>query len=827
MVPIRSAALGDGGVLDSATLRYLQATAGNSAVLSLPGFVQRAADDQWRAATAKHGDADIRKEARTLGDDLTAAEQAAGKLRKAAAEGGLIPEKVYTTWLEADKALIVIDSAIVAGKVSDSQRSTAVKALTEFYQAFRAAVASFDVEVKVGTKAGSYSRYENRFLSQAELSGQIKAWGYSGILDQLQDAKSADQWKEAAAMFRSTSEKMDSFIGEKQITAGLDSPNGSMAAMEAALRGGSADKATEERARSTILDFYRAFRAAVTPLDVERRAVRMGLTWIENTWLGPREYASMVGDVQAASSPGQWKDVLIDYHRMQAAKDKFVKNPDFAPTQGPAAKLRYQGGLAAALAGFRLNHPNAKKIRAVFYADEQKTAAAASKDLEGIPLNFYLYREGSKWYLADQSTPHHEKVNKEAGPNDKAPLAELIAQVDSKLRFPKGMLEYEGLDGQRQRLVTTEPWRLTEWASSIGLVLALAGLAVLSGGTSVIATVFFVGAGVAGVVAAGADMAEKSKQGMLTTTEATVDVAMIVGTIATLGAGAMGEIAAIKGGETMLARLAPFAKGVYFPLTALSLGADSVALGAMTAQSWQEYEAIDKDKTLPPEERRLAHQRLAAMLLLQGGMAIISMKSQAEGLAGGKLKLGANKDGITAKVDPAANVAPKLVAKEAPMAILPNGKRIPPDHYSGGYHGTNEIPPELAFKEGLPERGTNWDLKAHAEAEPGSAYRGTTHVIYDPVIEQGAAQWAGEGGWVYEISGVPTWDVNKALQGRVPVAGGGFRGNLDMLQLENELAIPARVPPNKIKRAGQVELDSIGRPVVRKWIDNPNFGKTM
>ena len=32
----------------------------------------------------------------------------------------------------------------------------------------------------------------------------------------------------------------------------------------------------------------------------------------------------------------------------------------------------------------------------------------------------------------------------------------------------------------------------------------------------------------------------------------------------------------------------------------------------------------------------------------------------------------------------------------------------------------------------------------------------------------GAVLWAGEGGWVFEIRGVPTWDVNKHLEGRVP-----------------------------------------------------------
>src|SRR5207245_1112777 len=105
----------------------------------------------------------------------------------------------------------------------------------------------------------------------------------------------------------------------------------------------------------------------------------------------------------------------------------------------------------------------------------------------------------------------------------KPPLTELFAQLDSRLRFPKGMIEYETPDGGRGHLQTTEPWSLAEWAGKVGLVLALAGLTIASGGASAIATVFLIGAGVAGVVAAGADLTEKSKQGMLSTAEAALD----------------------------------------------------------------------------------------------------------------------------------------------------------------------------------------------------------------------------------------------------------------------------------------------------------------
>jgi hypothetical protein len=167
-------------------------------------------------------------------------------------------------------------------------------------------------------------------------------------------------------------------------------------------------------------------------------------------------------------------------------------------------------------------------------------------------------------------------------------------------------------------------------------------------------------------------------------------------------------------------------------------------------------------------------------------------------------------------------VRPKVPGVPEQRAILPGGESIPPDSYSGGFHGTKE-PPEQVMKSGLPARGNNWDLHNHAEElwhyEPASqqvndsAFRGTSSVPSDPANESGAAYFAGEGGYVYEIRRVPTWDVNKALQGRVGQTG-SIRGNL--MHGEGEYAIPARVTPDKIKRWGVVKSNSRGQLYV-EW----------
>lgn len=184
---------------------------------------------------------------------------------------------------------------------------------------------------------------------------------------------------------------------------------------------------------------------------------------------------------------------------------------------------------------------------------------------------------------------------------------------------------------------------------------------------------------------------------------------------------------------------------------------------------------------------------------------------------------------------PAATATPAARPGGVPHAIV-EGQTIPPHHYQGGYYGNAINGTERAqdvidrtFREGMPARGGNMDLRRHSEEmdvgaadfDQRSAYRGTTHNVSSPDGDSGAAVWAGEGGVVFQIEGVPTWDVNQALQGRVQRPDGSFRGNL--MHGEQENAILSAVPANRIRRAGIVTVSSRGIPIVRTWIDNPGF----
>lgn len=156
-----------------------------------------------------------------------------------------------------------------------------------------------------------------------------------------------------------------------------------------------------------------------------------------------------------------------------------------------------------------------------------------------------------------------------------------------------------------------------------------------------------------------------------------------------------------------------------------------------------------------------------------------------------------------------------------PAAKLPDGSRTAPSAYGGDlYYGTDSIPPEVAFEQGLAGRGTNTDLLDHVHQHADSAFRGTTRTIFTQDRDGGAGHWAGEDGWVYKIDGTPSWDVNAKLDGRVPRPDGSFGGN--PLPAEHEQAVLANVPRERIAGAMKM-IERNGNLVPGPFIPNPHY----
>jgi RHS repeat-associated protein len=149
-------------------------------------------------------------------------------------------------------------------------------------------------------------------------------------------------------------------------------------------------------------------------------------------------------------------------------------------------------------------------------------------------------------------------------------------------------------------------------------------------------------------------------------------------------------------------------------------------------------------------------------------------------------------------------------------AIAESGKTVE-SVASRGFTGTSDITVKELIANGLPGGGTNYNLAEHVGGTADSAFRGLA-----PAPGRGGAaglrtpvEFAGEGGIVVEVEGVPGFDTAT----HAPRAVGRLRLG------EAEIATPRRIPTQNIIRFGRVTLDRQGREVVRPedWVQNPNY----
>lgn len=153
-------------------------------------------------------------------------------------------------------------------------------------------------------------------------------------------------------------------------------------------------------------------------------------------------------------------------------------------------------------------------------------------------------------------------------------------------------------------------------------------------------------------------------------------------------------------------------------------------------------------------------------------------------------------------------------------AILPSRVEIAPTTHVGGFHGTKHFDPARVFVQGIPQKGNDRRLLEHVNGNELSAFRGTNSCVLFTPEGPGAALWAGDGGWVYEICSVPTWDTEQELQGRVQ-SNGGYGGCPTLGELES--AIPAEVKPYRIIAAAAVVTHRGTRLKVLEWQPNPQY----
>jgi hypothetical protein len=278
---------------------------------------------------------------------------------------------------------------------------------------------------------------------------------------------------------------------------------------------------------------------------------------------------------------------------------------------------------------------HATRLPALFHPDPEtveKEKAAGRPAADTIPMNVYFCKDATdgKFHLYDLTTPsrpHEQTV-------DSQPTATMMNTFFEEVaRYPEGEVRYTLPGGTAGVAPTTGKTKWYEWVGYAGLAIAAVGLAFLTAGASIPATVCFAAGAVAGGVSAGGHLADTTHLGTATTATVVLDVAQIVASFASFGAMSItvkagGAAAALAGSRW------------FVPLVGTAAGADAVQLVALTDITFTELNKIQNGAGTPEDKQR-AMAVLLTQLIVVSGLTALSVQGarNARALAGKQLEL--------------------------------------------------------------------------------------------------------------------------------------------------------------------------------------------
>lgn len=298
--------------------------------------------------------------------------------------------------------------------------------------------------------------------------------------------------------------------------------------------------------------------------------------------------------------------------------------------------------LAQSVASLYQQYDKVYKVKAVFYPEEYRMVdGKLAPKGNGHQLFMYLYYDRGSWYLHQITGAKQHPINVMEG-SANAPFKALFWELDSKLRFPKGVVQYE-IEGFQPNFVRThayETW--SDWLGKWGFFIVLAGL---------VATIVFPPAAsvliYSGTALSAAstimDMVEKDQHNLLKPGEVAIGVTSIIADFATLGAGSFKAIAKgskflsafpqFAGKGQVLLRLSEKSMKVGKSLTKLAVGAELLSFAMFSLDTLKKFNEIN-NSTMPDDERDIARQRLLTHLFIAGGLTFISIPGYKKDLKG-------------------------------------------------------------------------------------------------------------------------------------------------------------------------------------------------
>jgi hypothetical protein len=200
-------------------------------------------------------------------------------------------------------------------------------------------------------------------------------------------------------------------------------------------------------------------------------------------------------------------------------------------------------------------------------------------------------------------------------------------------RYPEGEVRYTLPGGGSGVAATTGKTKWYEWVGYAGLAAAAVGLAFVSAGATVPATVCFAAGALAGGVSAAGHLGDTLHLGTATTATVVLDVAQIVASFAS--AGAMNITLKAGGAAAALA-----SSRWFLPLVGSAASADVVQLVALTDITFVELSKIQSGAGTPEDKQR-AMAVIFTQLVVTSGMTALSVQGarSARALAGQSLEI--------------------------------------------------------------------------------------------------------------------------------------------------------------------------------------------
>lgn len=354
------------------------------------------------------------------------------------------------------------------------------------------------------------------------------------------------------------------------------------------------------------------------PYTEEVRVTTSFLLWSKTNDLG-----SWFQQLPGLIRQGKWDDAFRGYRRMLDGLDLWVadqlrKKGKGTPEEALGNAQQHNAQLRTGLEQIADKH--ATRLPALFHPDAETVAkekAAGRPAADTIPMNVYFWKDKTdgKFHIHDLTTPsrpHEQTVDGE-------PTAAMMNTFFEEVaRYPEGEVRYTLPGGTAGVAPTTGKTKWYEWVGYAGLAIAAVGLAVLTAGASVAATVCFAAGAVAGGVSAGGHLADTAHLGTATTATVVLDVAQIVASFASFGAMSITVKAGGAAGALAGSRW-------FVPLVTTAAGADAVQLVALTEITLKELDKIQKGDG-SPEDKQRAMAVILTQLIVAGGLAALSVQ---------------------------------------------------------------------------------------------------------------------------------------------------------------------------------------------------------